>query len=382
MCGVDMVTQRQLIGRTVTVLVVIALAGVLAWFVREITEILVLLLISAVLATGVAPLVGHVEQWRIFGRFRPPRGIAILVVYLGMFAVAAFVAAMIVTPALREGGRFVNQAPQLAAHARSWLAAVRLHRPWIPDLASSFDHLSLQNANAATLGAGAAAAALPLAGGVVAAITVLVVTFYMLLEGAAIRSVFLRFFHHADRPRMSLLLHDIAMKLGGWLRGQLLLAGLVAVPVSLVLLAIGVHYPFLIGMVAGVGELIPLVGLTVAAAVAVLVTLGQPTWQLLTVAIFFVITMNLESHILIPRLMSRVLGLSPLLTIVALLIGVKMMGLLGGLLALPVAAATQVIVGEIVAEINRPGGPALPTEFDEEVAGLPRMSATVRVRGK
>ena len=68
--------------------------------------------------------------------------------------------------------------------------------------------------------------------------------------------------------------------------------------------------------------------------------------------IFFVVAMNLESHILIPRLMSRVLGLSPLLTIIALLVGVTLMGILGGLVALPVAAALQVIVREIVHEVE------------------------------
>jgi predicted PurR-regulated permease PerM len=88
------------------------------------------------------------------------------------------------------------------------------------------------------------------------------------------------------------------------------------------------------------------------AAVAILVALGQPAWQLAAVVIFFVVAMNLESHILIPRLMSRVLGLSPLLTIIALFVGVRLMGILGGLVALPVAAALHVIVREVVREAN------------------------------
>ena len=95
-----------------------------------------------------------------------------------------------------------------------------------------------------------------------------------------------------------------------------------------------------------------MVGLMLGAAVAILVALGQPTWQLVAVVIFFVVAMNLESHILIPRLMSRVLGLSPLLTIIALLVGVTLMGILGGLVALPVAAALQVIVREVVREVE------------------------------
>ena len=95
-----------------------------------------------------------------------------------------------------------------------------------------------------------------------------------------------------------------------------------------------------------------MVGLMLGAVVSILVALGQPAWQLAAVVIFFVVVMNLESHILIPRLMSRVLGLSPLLTIIALFVGVRLMGILGGLVALPVAAALQVIIREVVREAN------------------------------
>ncbi|HLJ58601.1 MAG TPA: AI-2E family transporter [bacterium] len=371
-------TQRQLIGGTVTVVAVILLAGVMIWFVREIAEILVLLLVSAVLATACAPLVGFVERWRIVGRFRLPRGAAIGALYLAIFIVVVLISAMVIAPAVGETRRFVQQAPSLLTEGRQWLAGVRVQRPWVPDLASDLDHLSAQGSNAAMLGSGAAVLALRLAGGLVAAITVLVVTFYMLLEGASIKSAFLTVFPQEERPRVSLLLHRIGMKFGGWLRGQLLLAVSVAVPVSLVLLAIGIPYPFLIGVIAGVGELIPLVGLTLAAVIAVLVTLGQPAWQLLAVVIFFVVAMNLESHILIPRLMARVLGLSPLLTIVALLIGVKLLGLLGGLLALPVAAAVQVMAREVVQEINSPVRPLVSAAPIEDIAKPLRATSAWR----
>lgn len=348
------------------------------WFVREIAAILVLLLVSAVLATACAPLVGFVERWRIVGRLRLPRGAAIGALYLATFIVVALLSAMVIVPAVGETRRFVQHAPSLLTEGRQWLAGVRVQRPWVPDLASDLDHLSAQGSNAAMLGSGAAVLALRLAGGLVAAITVLVVTFYMLLEGASIKSAFLTVFPRAERPRVSLLLHRIGMKFGGWLRGQLLLAASVAVPVSLILLAIGIPYPFLIGVIAGVGELIPLVGLTLAAVIAVLVTLGQPAWHLLAVVIFFVVAMNLESHILIPRLMARVLGLSPLLTIVALLVGVKLLGLLGGLLALPVAAAVQVVAREVVHEINSQVRPQVSPAPVEALAKPPWATSAER----
>jgi len=345
-------TQRQLIGRTVTILGVIVLSGILVWFVRAVTDVLVLLLVSTILSAGLAPIVGWVQRRRILGRLRPSRGVAIFVVYLTVFVTAAIALTLIIIPAVAEATKFAQQGPQLLAGLRHWLVAVRLQRPWLPDLSSSLERLVTQASDLTGMGPGAALVALRVAGGATAAIMVLVLTFYMLLEGAAIKRAFLALVPREERPRVDLMLHRIGLHFGGWLRGQLMIALAVAVPVSLALLLIGLPYPFLIGVVAGLGEFVPMVGLILGAAVSVLVALGQPAWQLVAVVIFFAVAMNLESHILIPRLMSRVLGLSPLLTIIALFVGVRLMGILGGLVALPVAAALHVIVREVVREAN------------------------------
>jgi predicted PurR-regulated permease PerM len=345
-------TSRALIGQTVTVLAVIVLAGILIWFVHAVTEILVLLLVSAILSSAVAPLVEWVERWRILGRIRPSRGAAILVVYLTAFAGVAVVLTALIVPAMGETTKFVQHVPQLLTGLRHWLEAVRLQRPWLPDLASNLDRLGKQTSSITTLGSGAVLVALRVVGGATAVIMVLVLTFYMLLEGAAIKRAFLALLPRDERPHVGLVLHRIGTHFGGWLRGQLLIAVSVAVPISAGLLVIGIPYPFLIGVIAGLGELIPMVGLMLGGAVAILVALPQPTWRLVAVVIFFVVAMNIESHILIPRIMAHVLGISPLLTIVALLVGVKLMGILGGLLALPVAASLQVILGETIREIG------------------------------
>jgi len=93
--------------------------------------------------------------------------------------------------------------------------------------------------------------------------------------------------------------------------------------------------------------------------VGILVALSQPLWRLLAVIVFYVLLMNIEPHVLVPRIMSRVVGLSPLLTIVALISGIHLLGILGGLLAIPIAAAIQVIASEVVDEIQQPGEGAI-----------------------
>ncbi len=343
-------TQRQLVGRTVTVLALIILAWLLVWVVRQITEILVLLLVSGILAAGLAPIVGLVERWRIPGGVRFSRGVAIFVLYLAIFALVLLILSMILIPAVNESTRFVQQLPELLRKVRFWLLDLRTHWPWLPDLAGSLDNLKSFPTQLSRFGPEAAGVAFRFLGGVAAVITVLVFTFYMLLEGAEIKRAFIALFPPQERARIALLLDRISAKFGGWLRAQMLLSFSVAVPVVIGLSLLRMPYPLLLGIIAGIGELIPMVGPTLGAAVAILVALSQQTWQLVGVIIFYVVVLNVEPHILVPRIMSRVVGMSPILTLVALLTGIKLLGILGGLLAVPMAAALQVIVAEVVRE--------------------------------
>ncbi len=348
-------TQRELIGRTLTVLAVVALAWAVALFVSHTLEIFILLLVSTILASGLAPLVGLLERWRLPRGTQLSRGVAIFVLYLVLFALVGGVLSMIVVPAVGETAGFVKDLPDLLVRIRAWLTDLQHQIPWMPDLSAALDRLPAQIAGLTRYGHEAAGVAFRFLGGLTATITVLVFTFYMLLEGAQIKTSFLALFPAEDRARVSRVLNRIGVKFGGWLRAQLLLSSTVAGFVTLGLLALGMPFPFLLGIVAGLGELIPMVGPSLGAAVAILVALSQPSWRLVGVVIFYVILMNVEPHVLVPRIMSRVVGMSPILTLVALLSGIKLLGILGGLLAVPVAAALQVIAAEIAQEIQPAG---------------------------
>src|SRR4029077_10069968 len=107
------VTQRQLVGRTVTVLALIALAWLLVSVISQITEILVVLLISAIFASGLAPAVGVLERCRLPGGLRFSRGVAIFVLYLVIFIAVLLLLSIIIVPAVNESSRFIQQLPQL-----------------------------------------------------------------------------------------------------------------------------------------------------------------------------------------------------------------------------------------------------------------------------
>jgi len=347
------VTQRDLIGRTVIVLGLIGLGLVLVWFVTHVTGILILLLIAAILSAGLEPFVAMIQRWRLPGNRTLPRGVAILVLYLALIVLLVGILSVVLIPAFDEGLYFTQNLSSILHDVRLWLVDLRRHMPWLPNMAAMLDRLPAELANLTQYGGQAAGVAFRFAGGVAAVITVVVFTYYMLLQGAEIKAAFLSLFPDREHRRVNRILSGIGTKFGGWLRGQVLLSSTVGGIIGVYLLIIGMQFPFLLGFVPGMGELIPMVGLTLGAVIAVLVALSQPTWRLIAVAIFYTVMMQVEPHFLAPRIMGRAVGMPPLLIIVALLVGVDLLGILGALLAVPVAAALAVIASEIVADIHR-----------------------------
>jgi predicted PurR-regulated permease PerM len=345
-------TQREFVGRVATVLALAGVAWLLAWFVRQTAEILILLLVSAILASGFAPIVEWIERWPLPGGRRTPRGLAIFTVYLAVFAVVGVLLSLIIIPAVTEGRAFIAHLPEELSAVQTWVAGLQARYPFLPNFSAQIARLPEQLSSLSRYGLTAANVAFSFIGGITATITVLVFTFYMLAEHAAIKQAALSLLPPSEHARMSLVLARIGTKFGGWFRGQFLLSFTIALAVSIVLLAIGMPYPFLLGIIAGLGELVPMIGLWIGATVAVLVGLSQPTWRLVATGIFYTLMMNIEPHILVPRIMSRAVGMSPLVTMIALLVGIKILGIVGGLLAVPTAAALQVIAAEIAAEIQ------------------------------
>lgn len=335
-----------------TILVVVGAARLLV----EVGEILVVVLIAAILATGLSPVVERLASrtWTR-RRWRLPRTAAIAVVYIGMLGALVLSGGLLITPIVAESRQFVEKGPEFYQGLRAMLEGFQHRYAWLPDLTALLDRLP-QEAGRLTAYVGAATGvAFRVFGVVVSAITAVILSIYMVLEGPAIRQGFLRLFAEQHRPQVETVLGHIGGKFGGWLRGQLLLGFIIGVAAGLGTWAIGLPYPLLLGVAAGVTELIPMIGPVLGAVPAVLVALFGATWQVVAVVIFFTVIQQIEGNILVPRVMKRAVGLSPLLTIVAVMVGAKLIGILGALLAVPVAAALQVVVGEAVRTFRSPG---------------------------
>ncbi|MDI6771662.1 MAG: AI-2E family transporter [bacterium] len=349
-------TRSELVINT-SIVVLTALAVItVARLLLEVGEILVVVLIAAILATGLSPVVERLARrtWTRRSR-RLPRSAAIAVVYLGVLVALVLAGGLLITPIVAESRQFVEKAPEFYQGLREMLAGFQQRYAWLPDLTSLLDRLPHEAGRLTAYAGAATGVAFRVFGVVVSAITALILSIYMLLEGPAIKQGFLGLFAQQRRPRVEAVLGHVGGKFGGWLRGQLLLGLIIGVAAGLGTWAIGLPYPLLLGLAAGVTELIPMIGPVLGAVPAVLVALFGSTWQVVAVVIFFTVVQQIEGNVLVPRVMKKAVGLSPLLTIVAIMVGAKLMGILGALLAVPVAAALQVMAGEVIRTFRSPG---------------------------
>lgn len=350
-----MPSRAELVVTTAVIVLTILLVVGIAALVYLLGEILLLVLMAAILATGLHPLVERVEQraWTQRG-WRLSRTSAIATVYLGVLLTLGLVGSIVVTPLVSESSQFVARAPDLYGRLRHLLVDVRARYTWLPDFTTILDRLPHEAGRLTAYLGTATGVAFRLFGGIASGITVLVLSFYMVLEGPEIKHGLLDLFPPARHRQIETVLEHVGLKFGGWLRGQLLLGLVIGVAAGMGTWMLGLPYPFLLGVAAGVTELIPLIGPVLGAIPAVLVALFVgPTWRIAAVIIFFIIIQQTEGNVLVPRVMKRAVGLSPLLTLIAIMVGANLMGIVGALLAVPVAAALQVIVGEIIRTFKR-----------------------------
>lgn len=346
----DLVVRTALI--VTTILVIVGLARLLI----QITDILLIVLIAAILATGVAPLADALERRRWGRRKRQlSRPWAIGIIFVVIILLLLLITTLLVTPVVIEAQQFLANLPARLEQLEKQLLDLQTRYPWLPDLAGLVQRLPQELTRLSRYFGPAAGVAFRFLGGLASVITVLFLAFYMLVEGPTIKAGFLALFPHSERGKVTDLLNRIGAKFGGWLRGQLLLGTIIGLAAGIGVAVINLPFPVLLGIFAGITELIPMIGPTLGAIPAVFLALFQPTWKIIAVIVWYAIIQQAEANFVVPRVMRHAVGLSPLLTILALIIGAKLLGIAGALLAIPVAAALQVVVGELLRRI-RPEG--------------------------
>lgn len=316
-----------------------------AFFLYKVQSVVVLLIVGILLATALA---GPTEL--LTRRVRLPRPLAILVVFLALLGFVGGFFALIIPPLAGEVSHFARTVPNLLA---DWRAQVeRSDNPLVRNAAPRvFQALDEQTQG------GAVAVPTNLAVGVVYGIgdalvslfTIFLIVFYWLTEKALIKRAVGRLAPR-QQGRIYQLWDDVELKLGSWIRGQLLLMLIVGVSATIAYGVMGLPFWLLLGVIAGLTEAIPNIGPALGAIPAVLLALSVD-WRLALAVLAFVAVLQLvENAVLVPRIMRGALGLSPLTVILAILAGSEFRGVVGALLAVPIAGALSVILADLLRE--------------------------------
>ena len=329
----------------------LAVLGVLAAaaLVVKIKAILIIFMIGVLLATAIEPIVKRLHAFGL------GRGQSVLVAYgVLLIAVGSLLAGLVPT-VFHELTLFLGTAPQLLESwqesvATSQSVFIRTNGPFLLDeIERRFTQADIPTEQALAM-----ATYLPslfgyLVQGLISVVTTLMVGFYWLTEKPTIKRLFLASFVSEEKRTRALTIWDnIELKLGGWMRGQLILMTIVGVVVSIGYSIIGLKFALLLGLLAGLCEMLPFFGPWISGTPAVLLALTQSWRHALAVVLFIFFLQMIEGNIVVPRVMKGSVGLSPLLVVLAVLIGLAVIGPIGALLAIPIAAVIQVLITDLV----------------------------------
>jgi predicted PurR-regulated permease PerM len=325
----------------------LALTVALLWAAFLVRGAILLIYVSALVAIGLSPVVTRLERRRIRGTRPLPRWVAILEVYLLLIVVLVTVTVAVVPPLIEQARAFWTAIPGLLDRGQTWLMArgVLTHKLSFGEAVQQAAGGSGSDAVSTVVGAVSG-----FVGGVFGLLTILILAFYLLLDSRQLFRNFVSLFPGAERERVEAASRSISSKVSSWLAGQLFLAAIIGTSAAIGLGLMGVPYFFVLALIAGLGEMIPVVGPILSAIPAVLVALTVSPATALFVGIFFLVQQQVENHLLVPRIMARQVGVSAGFVIIALLIGGSLLGIVGAILAVPTAAILQVVFQELRAQ--------------------------------
>jgi predicted PurR-regulated permease PerM len=310
-------------------------------------QAILLIYLSALIAIGLAPLVRFLERQGLGRGGAMPRWRAVGLVYLAGGAVGLLVLLLIIPTLLAQAQDLARNTPGLLHDVQRWLIARGI---LVREL--TFGEV-VREAPGATDAVGALIQTLwTLVGGLVGIVTIVVLSFYFLVETDTLFGAFIRLFPRRRRLRVRAISHQITTKVSAWLSGQVMVAGIVGATAAIVLGVMGVPYFYVLAVIAAVGEMIPLLG-PVLAAIPAIGLACLVSWKLAAgTAVFYLVQQQIENHLIVPRLMSSQVGLSSAAVIVAFLVGASVFGLVGAILAVPTAAIVQVLFFELVPAVE------------------------------
>ncbi len=338
---------QEAVGRHINisfaVLLKIALVIVLGYFLYQIFDILALLFVALILSTALDPWVDFLEHRHL------PRTLAVTLIYLVLFVVVTLVVVLMIPPLAKQLGELAQSFPYYYTKILSSVS--KFETVGNDQVATSLQ--SVLQSLGASLGQATSSVVSALAGlfgGLVQFVLTLVITFYLIVDKNGVRRLIRSVTPAKHQPYITQLMNRIQSKLGLWLRGQVFLMLIIGVLSYLGLITLGMPYALVLALWAGLTEIIPYVGPVLGAIPALFLALSVSPLTALFVLILYIVIQQLENNFIVPQVMKKAVGMNPIVSIVVVLIGAKLGGVVGAIISIPVATAVTVFLSDIFGE--------------------------------
>lgn len=329
---------------TFTFIKIIAL-GLLVLFLFLVKGILAMIFLAFVISSAIKPWVHWLENRKI------PKVLSIIIIYLIFISILLSLLVLIIPPVSREIGQLAKSFPDY--YDKINYSIKQFNRSANPNLAHQIQ-LGLDNVSNSLSGAIGSifSKTYQFFSGLFAIISILVIAFYFTNEEGAIRKYIGIAVPDKYKDYLVGLIHRIQVKLGFWFRGQLFLCFIIFGATFLGLLIGGIKYALILGVIAGLFEIIPFFGPWAAGITGVLLSFTQSPGKALYAAIVYLVVQQLENSLIVPNVIGKSVGLNPLIVILAILIGFQLGGVLGAIIAVPVVAVLSVILDDLLKKKN------------------------------
>ena len=310
----------------------------------SVSQILVLILIALFLATGLNPAVEALRKRKL------SRSAAVTVIFSSVILFVIFFALVIIPPVISQGTNLIESGPQLLEDLMMNETINQLNTQYglIDTLQERLRSVTSDGTLLISTFGGVIGVGKSVLSGFFAALTILVLTLYFITSLPQAVNLGLSLVPAGRRDRVGFLTNAVIARVGSFVGSQIVIAAMAAVFVTILSIFLGLPSPFAIGMFILVAALIPLIGHFIGAGVFTLIALSQSLAIGVIAFVAYVVYVQVENYVVTPRIMKRTLSVPGAVTIVAALIGSSLLGLVGGLLAVPIAASIILILDEVV----------------------------------
>jgi predicted PurR-regulated permease PerM len=308
------------------------------------SQIFVLILIALFLATGLNPAVEALRKRKM------SRSTAVTVIFSSVILFVIFFALVVVPPVINQGTNLIENAPQLLQDLMKNETINQLNTQFglIDTLQEKLKTITSDGTLLISTFGGVIGVGKSVLSGFFTALTILVLTLYFITSLPQAVNLGLSLVPASRRDRVGVLTNAIIARVGAFVGSQILIAAMAAVFVVILATVLGMPSPFAIGMIVLVAALIPLIGHFLGGGIVTLIALTQSVAIGAIAFVAYVVYVQIENYVVTPRIMKRTLAVPGAVTIISALIGSSLLGLVGGLLAVPVAASIILILDEVV----------------------------------